>query len=71
VAVVAFAAFAPCVVKADTFVLVQSVIVSRHGIRTPYPPSNGTVDDFSSYTYKQFPDNSSWGMPYESFSEQV
>lgn len=50
--------------------LVQSVIVSRHGIRTPYPPTNGTVTDFSSYTYKKFPDNSTWMMSYEAFSEQ-
>ena len=54
----------------DGYVLVQSVVVSRHGIRTPYPPTNGTVTDFSSYTYKEFPDNTDWGMSYTAFSEQ-
>ena len=50
--------------------LKQMVVVSRHGVRTPYGPPNGTVTDFSSYTYKAFPDNSSWGMTYEAFANQ-
>lgn len=50
--------------------LVQVSIVSRHGIRTPYPPDNGTVTDFTSYTNKIFPDNTSWGMTYEAFADQ-
>lgn len=69
----AAAAFA-CAASATTgvvdFKLVQSIIVSRHGIRTPYPPTNGTVTDFSSYTYKSFPDNTTWGMAYDPFSKQ-
>jgi hypothetical protein len=50
--------------------LIQVTIVSRHGIRTPYPPDNGTVTDFTSYTNKLFPDNTSWGMTYEAFADQ-
>lgn len=55
---------------AESFRLVQSLIVSRHGIRSPYPPTNGTVTDYSSYTYKVFPDNNTWGMTFEAFSDQ-
>lgn len=50
--------------------LAQVVVVSRHGIRTPYAPENGTVSDFSSYTNKVFPDADAWGMSEEAFSEQ-
>lgn len=57
-------------VQATDYTLVQSIVVSRHGIRTPYPPTNGTVTDFSSYTYKQFPDNNTWGMSYDAFADQ-
>lgn len=68
--VVAILVFAGEVNADMTYLLVQSVIVSRHGIRTPYPPTNGTVTDFSSYTAKLFPDNTTWGMTFNAFSEQ-
>lgn len=50
--------------------LMQVVIVSRHGIRTPYAPPYGTVTDFSAYTNKIFPDNNTWGMTYDAFATQ-
>lgn len=50
--------------------MVQIVYVSRHGIRTPYPADNGTVTDYSSYTYLEFPDEKDWNMTYEAFANQ-
>jgi hypothetical protein len=57
-------------VRGDDYELLQVVIVTRHGIRTPYPPDNGTVTDFTSYTDLIFPDNNTWGMTYEAFADQ-
>lgn len=57
-------------VASSSYVLVQSLIVSRHGVRSPYPPRYGTVSDYTAYTDKIFPDNSSWGMTYSDFSSQ-
>jgi hypothetical protein len=54
----------------DNYELAQVIVVSRHGVRTPYPPKNATVDDYSSYTAKKFPDNNTWGMTYDAFSHQ-
>lgn len=50
--------------------LVQVVMVSRHGIRSPYPPTNGTVNDFTSYSPLIFPDAADWGMTEEAFANQ-
>ena len=45
-------------------------MVSRHGIRTPYPADNGTVTDYSSYTNLDFPNASEWNMTYDAFANQ-
>ena len=50
--------------------LIQVAVVTRHGIRTPFPPDNGTVTDFTSYTNLIFPDNNTWGMTYDAFASQ-
>ena len=50
--------------------LVQTLIVSRHGIRSPFPPNYGTTSDFTSYTNKIFPNNDSWGMSADAFRQQ-
>jgi hypothetical protein len=50
--------------------LVQSLFVSRHGVRSPYPPRYGTVSDYTAYTDKIFPTNTSWGMAYSDFASQ-
>jgi hypothetical protein len=50
--------------------LIQVLYVSRHGIRSPYPPNYGTLDDFSAYTHKIFPSNEEWGMTYQDFIHQ-
>jgi hypothetical protein len=50
--------------------LIQVLYVSRHGIRSPYPPNYGTLDDFSAYTQKIFPSNEEWGMTYQDFTHQ-
>lgn len=50
--------------------LVQVVYVSRHGIRSPYPPDYATVTDFTAYTQKIFPSNYSWGMDMFAFENQ-
>jgi len=50
--------------------LVQVVMVSRHSIRTPYGPTNGTVSDFSSYTALEFPTNVEWNMTEYEFENQ-
>ncbi len=50
--------------------LVQVVMVSRHGIRTPFAPPFGTVTDYTAYTDKIFPDNNTWGMTYDAFANQ-
>lgn len=55
---------------ASSYDLIQSLIVSRHGVRSPYPPNYGTVSDFTAYTDLIFPDNTSWGMTYEDFESQ-
>ena len=48
------------VVFANDLQLIQVAYVSRHGIRSPYPPDFGTVTDFTAYTEKPFPTNNSW-----------
>ena len=50
--------------------LVQVVMVSRHGIRSPYPPTNGTLNDYSSYTPLVFPNATAWGMTEVEFETQ-
>jgi hypothetical protein len=50
--------------------LIQVVYVSRHGIRSPYPPDYATVTDFTAYTEKPFPTNNSWGMDMFAFENQ-
>ena len=50
--------------------LVQVVMVSRHSIRTPYAPTNGTVSDFSSYTNLPFPTYVDWNMTEYDFENQ-
>lgn len=50
--------------------LYQVVYVSRHGIRSPYPPNYGSLDDFSAYTNKEFPSHTAWGMSYNDFTKQ-
>ena len=50
--------------------LIQVVYVSRHGIRSPYPPDYATVTDFTAYTQKIFPTNDSWGMDMYAFENQ-
>lgn len=50
--------------------LIQAVIVSRHGIRTPYGPPYGNVTDFTAYTNKKFPTNTDWGMSFDAFANQ-
>lgn len=54
----------------DGYELAQVIVVSRHGIRTPYAPRNATVDDYTSYSGKKFPDNNTWGMTYDAFAHQ-
>jgi hypothetical protein len=50
--------------------LKQVIYVSRHGIRSPYPPNYGTVEDFSAYTNKKFPSHEAWGMTQKDFAKQ-
>lgn len=57
-------------VTAADMELVQVVYVSRHGIRSPYPPDYATVTDFTAYTQKPFPTNDSWGMDMFAFENQ-
>jgi hypothetical protein len=46
------------------------VLVSRHSIRTPYGPTNGTVSDFSSYSPLAFPTSADWNMTEYEFENQ-
>lgn len=50
--------------------LVAVTYVSRHGVRTPYPPPVATADDWSAYTPLKPPDASAWGMSQEAFETQ-
>lgn len=50
----------------DNGVLMGAVVVSRHGIRSTFPPFGGT----SAYTDKAFPTAKDWGMSQEEFDSQ-
>ena len=50
--------------------LVSVAYVSRHGVRTPYPPDQGTVNDWSAYTPRSPPSAADWHMDQEAFEEQ-
>jgi hypothetical protein len=51
--------------------LLQVIYVSRHGIRSPYPPNYGTLEDFTAYTQKKFPSYEEWGgMTKNDFMKQ-
>ena len=50
--------------------LVSVTYVSRHGVRTPYPPPVATADDWSAYTPLTPPGASEWGMSQEAFETQ-
>lgn len=54
----------------DDIVLVGSVIMSRHGIRSPYPPDDGAVDNFTAYTNLKLPTHDDWGMTSDEFKNQ-
>jgi len=43
------------------------VYMSRHGVRSPYPPVGG---NFSLYSRKPFPSPSDWGMTQEAYDKQ-
>ena len=50
--------------------LINVLHVSRHGVRTPYPPTAGTVNDWSAYTPLQPPGAGAWGMDQSAFEDQ-
>eukprot|EP00009_Paramoeba_aestuarina_P005397 CAMPEP_0201509532 /NCGR_PEP_ID=MMETSP0161_2-20130828/2558_1 /ASSEMBLY_ACC=CAM_ASM_000251 /TAXON_ID=180227 /ORGANISM="Neoparamoeba aestuarina, Strain SoJaBio B1-5/56/2" /LENGTH=532 /DNA_ID=CAMNT_0047904509 /DNA_START=74 /DNA_END=1672 /DNA_ORIENTATION=- len=54
----------------DEYTLEMVVMVSRHGIRTPFAPPYGTVNDYTMYTDRPFPDNNTWGMTENAFANQ-
>jgi len=58
-------------VVANTLTLIFSTIVSRHGIRAPYPPLNQKdCNTFDKYSNKTFPDFADWGMTEDTFCDQ-
>lgn len=52
--------------EAKSLTLVNSAIVSRHGVRSPYPPTNSTsASDVSMYSGRPFPTWQDWGYSTE------
>jgi hypothetical protein len=54
-----------------SYFLAFSAIVSRHGIRSPYPAPNSTVcNNYDAYSNKTFPTYSDWGMTDSQYCSQ-
>jgi hypothetical protein len=58
-------------INTNEYIAVTSVLVQRHGVRSPYPaPEQTNNSDYSLYTARQFPSAQDWGMTEYEYNNQ-